>query len=82
MQSTEGEKAVFDEVKKAIPVWPLIYQETTQKLKTIYVSGKWSFNGSYEQKFSSALLNIAVLNTEYSWLMVRLRLKAHFRRWV
>lgn len=47
-----GKKAVSDEVKKALQPWPPVYQETAEKLKAIYMSGKWSFNGPYEQEFS------------------------------
>jgi len=47
-----GKKAVSDEVKKALQPWPPVYQETAEKLKAIYMSGKWSFNGPHEQEFS------------------------------
>ncbi len=47
-----GKRAVSDEVKKNLQPWPPVYQETAEKLKAIYMSGKWSFNGPYEQEFS------------------------------
>lgn len=47
-----GKKAVSDEAKKILQPWPLVYQETAEKLKAIYMSGKWSFNGPHEQEFS------------------------------
>lgn len=48
-----GVKAVSDEVKKVLKPWPIVYPETVERLKTIYMSGKWSFNGSVEQEFTS-----------------------------
>lgn len=47
-----GKKAVSDEVKKALKPWPPVYPETAERLKAIYLSGKWSFNGECEQEFS------------------------------
>jgi L-glutamine:2-deoxy-scyllo-inosose/3-amino-2,3-dideoxy-scyllo-inosose aminotransferase len=43
---------ITEKMKEKIPSWPPIYPETAEKLKEIYLSGRWSFNGEYEQKFS------------------------------
>lgn len=43
---------ITEQMKGKIPPWPPIYPETAEKLKEIYLSGKWSFNGESEQKFS------------------------------
>ena len=45
-----GEK-VFTETPQ-VPVWPVVSEETAEKLKKVYLSGKWSFNGPEEQKFA------------------------------
>lgn len=37
---------------EALPAYPPVYEETAEKLKQLYLSGKWSFNGQYEQEFS------------------------------
>ena len=48
-----GKKAVSDDVKKALKSWPPVYPETAERLKEIYMSGKWSFNGECEREFST-----------------------------
>ena len=45
-----GEK-VFAE-NPQIPVWPVVSEKTAEKLKEVYFSRKWSFNGPEEQKFA------------------------------
>jgi len=52
-----GKKTVSDEVKKALKPWPPIYPETAERLKEIYLSGKWSFNGDCEKEFSAKFAN-------------------------
>ncbi len=47
-----GAVAVADSVKKSLKPWPPTDLKTAERLKEVYLSGKWSFNGSYEQKFS------------------------------
>ena len=47
-----GKKALSDAVKKAFQPWPPIYPATAERLKAIYLSGTWSFNGPCEQEFS------------------------------
>ncbi len=49
-----GSKAVSDEVKKALKPWPPVFPETAERLKAIYLSRSWSFNGPVEQEFSKA----------------------------
>ncbi len=48
-----GIKAVSDEAKKAMAPWPLAYAGTAERLKSVYMTGQWSFNGPCEQEFSA-----------------------------
>ena len=47
-----GKKTVSDAVKKVLKPWPPVYPETAERLKAIYLSRQWSFNGPYEQEFA------------------------------
>jgi L-glutamine:2-deoxy-scyllo-inosose/3-amino-2,3-dideoxy-scyllo-inosose aminotransferase len=47
-----GTKAVSEEARKAIKPWPPVYPETAERLKAVYLSRQWSFNGPCEQEFS------------------------------
>jgi L-glutamine:2-deoxy-scyllo-inosose/3-amino-2,3-dideoxy-scyllo-inosose aminotransferase len=48
-----GKKAVADALReKSMKAWPPVYPETAERLKEIYLSGKWSFNGEVEQEFA------------------------------
>lgn len=47
-----GGTPVFSEAPKSVPTWPPVYPETAEKLKELYLSGKWSFYGPQEVLFS------------------------------
>ena len=49
----DGGKRVFPE-GFGFEAWPPVYPETAVKIKELYLSHKWSYNGAYEQAFSSA----------------------------
>jgi L-glutamine:2-deoxy-scyllo-inosose/3-amino-2,3-dideoxy-scyllo-inosose aminotransferase len=48
-----GTKAVSDDIKKALKPWPPVYPGTAERLKSVYLTGQWSFNGACEQEFSA-----------------------------
>lgn len=58
---------ITDKMKEKLPSWPPIYPETAEKLKDIYLGGKWSFNGEFEQKFSREFADFC--NAEYGVFM-------------
>jgi len=47
-----GPKAVSDETKKALKPWPIVDPGTAERLKAVYLTGQWSFNGPCEQEFA------------------------------
>lgn len=47
-----GRRAISQNLVNEIPVWPVVWPETADKLKQLYLSRNWSFNGSYEQAFA------------------------------
>ncbi|NMA42831.1 MAG: DegT/DnrJ/EryC1/StrS family aminotransferase [Oligosphaeraceae bacterium] len=47
----EGGKPVFEKPAR-VPPWPPIYPETTEKLKEVYLSRKWSFYSPLEIEFN------------------------------
>ena len=47
-----GEKAIGEAVAKKIPTWPPTYDGVPDILKEVYLSRRWSFNATYEQRFS------------------------------
>lgn len=47
-----GSKAISEKAMSAHKPWPPIYPATAERLKEVYLSGKWSFNGACEQAFS------------------------------
>jgi dTDP-4-amino-4,6-dideoxygalactose transaminase len=47
-----GLPAVTDTIKRSLKPWPQPSPRTAERLKQLYLSGKWSFNGAYEQEFS------------------------------
>lgn len=64
-----GAKTItLDIAKGTIPSYPPVFDKTAEKMKELYLSGKWSFNGKYEQEFSK---NFAKYHTaEYGIYMV------------
>ncbi|MCK5843143.1 MAG: DegT/DnrJ/EryC1/StrS family aminotransferase [Victivallales bacterium] len=53
-KTKNNEIAVTEELRARLPKWPIIHTETAELLKEVYLSGKWSFNGPYERRFSKA----------------------------
>lgn len=50
-----------------IPAWPVTSDKVAEKLKEVYLSGKWSFNGPEEQKFAKDFARYN--NAEYGVVM-------------
>jgi len=46
-----GEPAISSSLHARVPAWPVVSSKTGDKLKELYMSGQWSFNGRYEQQF-------------------------------
>ena len=46
-----GRPAVTDTLKRSLKPWPQPSPRTAERLKQVYLSGKWSFNGACEQEF-------------------------------
>jgi len=63
----DGGKRVFPE-GFAFENWPPVYPETAERIKELYLSHKWSYNGAYEQAFSSAFAKYH--DAEYGVFMV------------
>ena len=47
-----GQPAITPVAKRALKPWPLPDARTAERLKQVYLSGHWSFNGPCEQEFS------------------------------
>ena len=47
-----GKPAITAAAKRALKPWPLPDARTAERLKQVYLSGHWSFNGPCEQEFS------------------------------
>ncbi|MCK5845734.1 MAG: DegT/DnrJ/EryC1/StrS family aminotransferase, partial [Victivallales bacterium] len=53
-KTRKNDVAVSDELRSRLPKWPIKHVEIAELLKEVYLSGKWSFNGPYERRFSRA----------------------------
>ena len=47
-----GKPAITPAAKRVLKPWPLPDARTAERLKQVYLSGHWSFNGPCEQEFS------------------------------
>ena len=47
-----GAPVVTEAIRQSLKPWPLPSARTAERLKQVYLSGKWSFNGACEQEFS------------------------------
>ncbi len=47
-----GRRAISQAMLNGIPRWPMLHENVPELLKQIYLSGRWSFNEVYEQRFS------------------------------
>ena len=63
----DGGKRVFPE-GFAFNRWPPVYPETAEKIKELYLSANWSYNGPYEKQFSKEFANYH--DAEYGVCMV------------
>ncbi|OHB53039.1 MAG: hypothetical protein A2Y07_06470 [Planctomycetes bacterium GWF2_50_10] len=53
LASNGGEPVISSQMRAKVPQWPIANERTAEALKFLYMSGKWSFNGIYEQQFAS-----------------------------
>ena len=47
-----GKPAITEAARRAIKPWPIPDERTAERLKQVYMSGNWSFDGPCEQEFS------------------------------
>ena len=63
-----GSPIIDNEARALAPNWPIVSEKTGEKLKQLYLSGKWSFNGAFEQQFSREFADYH--DAKYGILMV------------
>ncbi|NLF16028.1 MAG: DegT/DnrJ/EryC1/StrS family aminotransferase [Lentisphaerae bacterium] len=47
-----GKPAITEAARRTLKPWPIPDEKTAERLKQVYMSGNWSFNGPREQEFS------------------------------
>jgi L-glutamine:2-deoxy-scyllo-inosose/3-amino-2,3-dideoxy-scyllo-inosose aminotransferase len=63
-----GPKAITEKAIENFPTWPVLNETTAERLKEVYLSGQWSFNGPEEQAFCQEFAEFC--NAEYGVMMV------------
>ncbi len=48
-----GQPALTEAMRGRVPKWPVVNGATAERLKEVYLSAEWSFNGAYEQQFGA-----------------------------